>query len=70
AQHSTAQHSTAQHSTAQHSTAQHSTAQHSTAQHTDYLSKYLFVNSFKESLLIFKELVDSFCAYQGGVCVD
>ena len=45
--------------------------QHNTTQHNlDYLGQGLFVKLFLKSLLIFKELVDSFSVIKGGVSFD
>ena len=47
------------------------TTQHNTTQHNlDYLGQGLFVKLFLKSLLIFKELVDSFSVIKGGVSFD
>ena len=47
----------------------HNTTQHNTT-HVNYLRQRLFVKQFAQSLLSFKELVDSFCvsaSLKGGV---
>ena len=52
-------------------TTQHNTTQHNTTQHNlDHLGQGLFVKFFLKSLLIFKELVDSFSVIKGGVSFD